>query len=117
MNDASDIMVVKLSTGEMLVASYKTIQDSTPRAILENPVQFDILHSKDGSGSATLLATKWLQTDRKVFTVPLHHIVTTAEPNSIILEHYNESLDEMAALENEEDIEVEHLDSSTNTFH
>ena len=107
-----NIKVIKLSSGDTLVANFKMIKDhSPPYVILENPILFDTIAREDGS--ATLLAQKWLQTDEKVFTIPFYHIVTAADPNNTILEYYSESLQEIEESEAYEEDEFDHLTNAS----
>lgn len=115
MSQPQNIRVIKLSSGDTLVADFKMVKDhNPPYVVLTNPVAFEIVPNRDGVG--TMFAQKWLQTDDKVFTIPFMHIVTTAQPNEMILDYYAESLTEIEEADAYEEDELESM-SFDGTYH
>jgi hypothetical protein len=97
------VKVIKLTSGDTLVASIVLLQHEGPFVIIKDPIQFNM--QQTGPNSGTMLASKWLETDETQFKVSRFHIVATADPNEMLKEYYYSSLDDLAelAIEDEDD--------------
>jgi hypothetical protein len=98
------IQSIKLITGETLISQIK-YDKLKKHAVLKNPLVFTYV-SKE-SGAASIVATKWIETDKMVFTIKTYHIITTVDPSQVMHKLYLESIEEMEAFELEPEEESE----------
>ena len=108
------IKVIKLSSGDTVVAKLTSLQNQGPYVQLDDPVQFTMMYRGGGEGS--LVAQQWLETDETSFKVSRHHLIAVAEPNDMLKDYYYSSLEEITA-EPEDDILSALINFEGNTFH
>ena len=89
------IQSIKLITGETLISQIK-YDKLKKHAVLKNPLVFTYI-SKEGG--ASIVATKWIETDKMIFTIKTYHIITTVDPSQVMYKLYLESIEEMEAME------------------
>ena len=97
------IQSIKLITGETLISQIK-YDKLKKHAVLKNPLVFTYI-SKEGG--ASIVATKWIETDKMVFTIKTYHIIATVNPSQVMHKLYIESIEEMEAMEFEPEEESE----------
>lgn len=108
------IKVIKLSSGDTVVADLTFLQNEGPFVRLDNPVQFTMMYG--GRSDGTLVAQQWLETEETSFKIPRHHLVAVAEPNEMLKDYYYSSLEEITA-ESEEDILSALINFDGTTYH
>ena len=108
------IKVIKLTSGDTVVAKLTKLSNQGPYVQLDDPVQFTMMYRGGGEGS--LVAQQWLETDETSFKVPRHHLVAVADPNDMLKEYYYSSLEEITA-EPEDDIVSALINYDGETFH
>lgn len=96
-----DVRVLKLVSGETIVASTKPTETFVK---VVDPIQFTVV-SRGGYG--TMMASEWLQTNQNSFKIKRDHIVAMAYPTEMMLDYYFNSVNEIANQENEEETSEE----------
>ena len=87
------IRVIKLTSGDTIVAKLTKFDDRTPFVQIDDPVQFTMMYQGNGNGS--LVAQQWLETDETSFSIHKMQIVADAEPNDMLKDYYFSSLEEI----------------------
>tara|TARA_R110000764_G_scaffold22992_2_gene56692 strand:+ start:8582 stop:8971 length:390 start_codon:yes stop_codon:yes gene_type:complete len=87
-----EIRLIKLITGETLVSNIR-FDKLKKHAVLKEPLAFNFINKS--TGSASVLTTRWLETDKSVFTIKTYHIITVMEPTQFMHDLYLESIEEM----------------------
>lgn len=98
------IKVMKLTSGDTIVANVRP-HKKEEYIIIEDPVQF-IMSYSDNIGR--LVASSWLQTEETIFEIEKSNVVASANPNSMLLEYYSHSLEEIQQ-QNDYDESLEEL--------
>ena len=87
------IKVIKLTSGDTIVAKLTKLDDHSPYVQVDDPVQFTMMYRGGGEGS--LVAQQWLETDETTFSIHKMQIVAQAEPNDMLKDYYFSSLEEI----------------------
>ena len=87
------IRVIKLTSGDTIVAKLTKFDDRRPFVQIDDPVQFTMMYQGNGNGS--LVAQQWLETDETSFSIHKMQIVADAEPNDMLKDYYFSSLEEI----------------------
>lgn len=95
------IKVIKLTSGDTVVAKLTKLVDQGPYVQLDDPVQFTMMYKGGGEGS--LVAQQWLETDETSFKVSKAQLVAVAEPNDMLKDYYFSSLEDIYSDMEEED--------------
>lgn len=105
---------MKLTSGDTIVANVRP-HNKEEYLVIEDPVQFTISHDNNVT---RLIASSWLQTDETYFEIEKNNIVAAAKPNNVLLEYYNQSLEDMQNIEDDdESFEEIFLDVDDVTIH
>ena len=100
------IKVMKLTSGDTIVAKLTKFEDRKPFVQIDDPVQFTMMYK--GNGEGTLVAQQWLETNETSFSVHKMQIVAEAEPNDMLKDYYYSSLEDInSEYEIEEDLYVD----------
>ena len=95
------IKVIKLTSGDTIVAKLTKLINQGPFVQLDDPIQFTMMYKGGGEGS--LVAQQWLETDETSFKVARAQLVAVAEPNDMLKEYYFSSLEDIYSDIDEED--------------
>lgn len=87
------IRVIKLTSGDTIVAKLTKFNDQRPFVQVDDPVQFTMMYQGGSQGS--LVAQQWLETDETSFSIHKMQIVADAEPNDMLKDYYFSSLEEI----------------------
>lgn len=87
------IRVIKLTSGDTIVAKLTKFNDQRPFVQVDDPVQFTMMYRGNGEGS--LVAQQWLETDETSFSIHKMQIVADATPNDMLKDYYFSSLEEI----------------------
>lgn len=87
------IRVIKLTSGDTIVAKLTKFTEQGPYVQIDDPVQFTMMYRGGGEGS--LVAQQWLETDETSFSIHKMQIVAEAEPNDMLKDYYFSSLEEI----------------------
>ena len=87
------IRVIKLTSGDTIVAKLSKFSDKSQYVQVDDPVQFTMMYKGEGEGS--LVAQQWLETDETSFSIHKMQIVAEAEPNDMLKDYYFSSLEEI----------------------
>jgi hypothetical protein len=94
-----EITILKLITGETVICEMAYTKDERYVSI-KNPLQFRLNAQQTGS---SLIASKWIETDKSEFKLKTWHIVAAAKPTEYIEEIYHESVADLQEHENQEE--------------
>ena len=87
------IRVIKLTSGDTIVAKLTKFDDRRPFVQIDDPVQFTMMYQGNGNGS--LVAQQWLETDETSFSIHKMQIVADATQNDMLKDYYFSSLEEI----------------------
>jgi hypothetical protein len=87
------IRVIKLTSGDTIVAKLTKLTEQGPYVQIDDPVQFTMMYRGGSEGS--LVAQQWLETDETSFSIHKMQIVAEAEPNDMLKDYYFSSLEEI----------------------
>lgn len=87
------IKVIKLTSGDTIVAKLTKNSERDQYVQIDDPVQFTMMYRGGGEGS--LVAQQWLETDETSFSIHSMQIVAAAEPNDMLKDYYFSSLEEI----------------------
>ena len=96
------IKVLKLTSGDTIVAKLTKFNDQRPFVQIDDPVQFTMMYRGGSEGS--LVAQQWIETNETCFTIDKIQIVAEAEPNDMLKDYYLSSLEEINEIFDEEDL-------------
>jgi hypothetical protein len=99
-----EVKLIKLISGETVISHIK-YDKLKKHAVLKDPLAFTLINKP--SGVTSLVATKWMETRQKVFTIKTYHVILTVDPSEMMHKLYLESVEEMGKYEtaNAEDSE------------
>ena len=90
MEIGENLRVMKLVSGDTIVASLDMKNSSIDSVRIHNPIQFTMMYSGESEG--TMVAQSWLETDETMFNLNVDHIVAAALPAQTLKDYYIKNL-------------------------
>lgn len=115
MDIGENLRVMKLVSGDTIVASLDIKNSTMDLVKIHNPVQFTMMYSGESQG--TMVAQSWLETDETTFSLNLDHIIAAALPAQTLKDYYISNLKSIQAETYSEQSPIdEYLDELDNKF-
>ena len=92
-----DIKVLKLITGETVIADIK-YDNQKKHVTLNYPLLFNLEYKQ--SGAVSMVATKWMESPLTSHKIKTYHVVVTTTPTKTMHQLYIESVQEMIEFDN-----------------